>query len=110
MVTEKRKEMFNELESLVDVGGGTGTMAKAFAKSFPQMECIVFDLPHVVDGLQGSENLNYVGGDMFEKIPPTDAILLKVNSYITILLICALKLSCSLFVCTIKLLIFFKWF
>jgi hypothetical protein len=39
----------------------------------------VFDLPHVVDGLQGSENLKYVGGDMFEAIPPTQSILLKVK-------------------------------
>lgn len=54
-------------------------MAKALAKSFPQMDRTVFDLPHVVDGLQGVDNLNYVGGDMFERIPPADAILLKVK-------------------------------
>ncbi|XP_045831890.1 trans-resveratrol di-O-methyltransferase-like [Trifolium pratense] len=77
VVIEKCKGVFNGLESLVDVGGGTGTMAKALAKSFPKMECIVFDLPHVVDGFQGSENLKYVGGDMFKEIPPADAILLK---------------------------------
>lgn len=77
LLIEKCRGVFNGLESLVDVGGGTGTMAKALAKSFPQMEFSVFDLPHVVDGLQGSENLNYVGGDMFKEIPPTDAILLK---------------------------------
>ncbi|XP_027330578.1 probable O-methyltransferase 3 [Abrus precatorius] len=77
MVIEKCKWVFAGLESLVDVGGGTGTMAKAIAKSFPQLECIVFDLPHVVAGLQETENLRYVGGDMFKEIPPTDAILLK---------------------------------
>ncbi|KAI5434939.1 hypothetical protein KIW84_021675 [Lathyrus oleraceus] len=78
LLIEKCREVFNGLESLVDVGGGTGTMAKALAKSFPQMECIVFDLPHVVHGLQGSDNLKYVGGDMFQEIPQTDAILLKL--------------------------------
>lgn len=77
LLVEKCKGVFNEVESLVDVGGGTGTMAKTLVKSFPQMECIVFDLPHVVDGLQGSEKLRYVGGDMFKEIPPADAILLK---------------------------------
>jgi hypothetical protein len=45
------------------------------------MECYVFDLPHVVDGLKGNDNLNYIGRDMFKKIPPTDAILLKVKYY-----------------------------
>ncbi|XP_057450654.1 trans-resveratrol di-O-methyltransferase-like [Lotus japonicus] len=76
-VMEKCKGVFKGLETLVDVGGGTGTFAKAIAKSFPQLECIVFDLPHVVSGLQGSENIKYVGGNMFEAIPATDSILLK---------------------------------
>ncbi|XP_014504284.1 probable O-methyltransferase 3 isoform X2 [Vigna radiata var. radiata] len=77
LMIEKCKGTFTGLESLVDVGGGTGTMAKAIAKSFPKMQCIVLDLPHVVAGLRGTENLKYVGGDMFDAIPPADAILLK---------------------------------
>ncbi|KAJ1412244.1 Winged helix-like DNA-binding domain superfamily [Sesbania bispinosa] len=77
VMMEKCKWVFNGLESLVDVGGGTGSLTKAIAKSFPQMECIVFDLPHVVAGLEGSENLKYVGGDMFKAIPSANAILLK---------------------------------
>ncbi|GAU36253.1 hypothetical protein TSUD_214500 [Trifolium subterraneum] len=74
---EKCREVFNGLESLVDVGGGLGAMAKTLAKSFSQTEFTVFDLPHVVAGLQGSEKVKYVGGDMFKEIPPTNAILLK---------------------------------
>ncbi|XP_020223920.1 probable O-methyltransferase 3 [Cajanus cajan] len=77
VVIEKCKGVFEGLESLVDVGGGTGTMAKAIAKSFPQLKCIVLDLPHVVDGLQGTENIKYVEGDMFEAIPSTDSVMLK---------------------------------
>ncbi|KAJ1412218.1 S-adenosyl-L-methionine-dependent methyltransferase [Sesbania bispinosa] len=77
VVMEKCNEVFNGVVSLVDVGGGTGTMAKVIAKSFPKMVCIVFDLPHVVTGLEGSENLKYVSGDMFKAIPPADTILLK---------------------------------
>ncbi|KAL5102270.1 hypothetical protein RYX36_006597 [Vicia faba] len=77
LLLEKGKEVFDKLESLVDVGGGTGTTAKAIAKLFPELECIVFDLPHVVDGLEGIHNLNYVGGDMFQEIPQAHAILLK---------------------------------
>ncbi|RDX70079.1 Trans-resveratrol di-O-methyltransferase, partial [Mucuna pruriens] len=77
VVIEKGKGVFEGLESLVDVGGGTGTMAKAIAKSFPQLNCIVFDQPHVVANLQKTENVKYVGGDMFEAIPSTDSIMLK---------------------------------
>ena len=71
------KGVFDGLKSLVDVGGGTGTVAKVVADAFPHMQCTVLDLPHVVADLQGSNNLNYVGGDMFEAIPTADAILLK---------------------------------
>lgn len=71
--------MFEGVSSLVDVGGGTGKVAKAIADAFPNMKCTVFDLPHVVAGLQDTENLNYLGGDMFVAIPPAGAILLKVR-------------------------------
>lgn len=75
---EKCEGVFEGLESLVDVGGGTGAVAKATADAFPDMECTVFDLPHVVGDLEASKNLKYVGGNMFETIPSADAVLLKV--------------------------------
>ncbi|XP_059304279.1 trans-resveratrol di-O-methyltransferase-like [Lycium ferocissimum] len=71
------KGVFEGLNSLVDVGGGTGTVAKAIAHAFPEIACIVFDLPHVIEGCEGSKNLSYVAGDMFNSIPSADAILLK---------------------------------
>ncbi|KAJ8754981.1 hypothetical protein K2173_015493 [Erythroxylum novogranatense] len=71
------KGVFQGLTSLVDVGGGTGTIAKAIAVAFPNVDCTVFDLPHVVANLQDCKNLKYVGGDMFQAVPPAHAILLK---------------------------------
>ncbi|KAJ9170894.1 hypothetical protein P3X46_018957 [Hevea brasiliensis] len=76
-VVVKCKEVFQGLNSLVDVAGGTGNMAKAIADAFPDLKCTVLDLPHVVADLQGSKNLNFLGGDMFKAVPPADAILLK---------------------------------
>ncbi|CAL9090912.1 unnamed protein product [Musa textilis] len=70
-------DVFRGLRSLVDVGGGTGTMAMAIAEAYPQLKCTVFDLPHVVAPLVGSRKVEVVGGDMFESIPPADAVLLK---------------------------------
>ncbi|KAK8992104.1 hypothetical protein V6N11_044996 [Hibiscus sabdariffa] len=77
VLIDKCKGSFEGLDSLVDVGGGTGTLAKAIADAFPHSECTVFDLPPVVAGLQDSGNLKYVGGDMFEDVPVADAVLLK---------------------------------
>ncbi|KAG5615449.1 hypothetical protein H5410_015273 [Solanum commersonii] len=54
--------------------GGNGTIAKAIAEAFPQINCTVLYLAHVIEG---SKNLSYVGGDMFKSVPSADAVLLK---------------------------------
>ncbi|KAK7340647.1 hypothetical protein VNO77_21356 [Canavalia gladiata] len=69
--------VFEGLESIVDVGGGIGTTAQIILEAFPQLKCIVFDRPPVVENLTGTDNLTYVGGDMFESVPKADAVLLK---------------------------------
>ncbi|KAM3381537.1 hypothetical protein P3S68_007110 [Capsicum galapagoense] len=76
-INEHCKGVFEGLKSLVDVGGGSGTVAKAISNEFQELKCCVFDLPHVVEGLEGSNNLSYVGGDMFKSVPSAYAILLK---------------------------------
>lgn len=71
------QHLFDGLTSLVDVGGGTGSAAKMIADAFPNLKCTVLDLPHVVAKAPKDDSFNVVGGDMFEKIPSADAILLK---------------------------------
>ncbi|XP_057793413.1 chavicol O-methyltransferase-like [Salvia miltiorrhiza] len=71
------KHVFEGIKTLADVGGGTGTMAKAIVDALPGIKCLVLDLPHVVAGLESTHKLRYVGGDMFEAIPAADAVLLK---------------------------------
>ncbi|XP_037472902.1 acetylserotonin O-methyltransferase 1-like isoform X2 [Triticum dicoccoides] len=44
----RARDVFSGVRSMVDVGGGTGTIAKAIAAAFPHVECSVLDLPHVV--------------------------------------------------------------
>lgn len=70
--------VFQGLDSLVDVGGGTGNTAKIISEAFPKLKYIVLDLPQVVKGKKGTNNLTFVGGNMFESIPQAHAILLKV--------------------------------
>ncbi|KAL0399775.1 UNVERIFIED_CONTAM: Trans-resveratrol di-O-methyltransferase [Sesamum radiatum] len=77
VITKDCRNVFEGLKSMVDVGGGTGTVAKAIADAFPGLKCVVLDLPHVVSGCEGTENLTFVAGDMFEYIPPADAVFMK---------------------------------
>ena len=82
LVVKDYKSIFEGLGSLVDVGGGTGTVAKIIFEAFPHIKCTVFDLPHVIANLTDSQNLKFVGGDMFQSIPSANAILLKVYDII----------------------------
>lgn len=72
--------VFEGLESLVDLGGGTGTAARIICSAFPRMKVTVLDFPHVVGDLVHAEsgNLSFVGADLFEFVPPADAMLLKL--------------------------------
>ncbi|KAK4361154.1 hypothetical protein RND71_020106 [Anisodus tanguticus] len=77
LVVKDCKEIFEEVDTLVDVGGGTNVIAKTILAAFPHLKCTVLDLPHVVANMPETENLKYVGGDMFQSIPSADAIFRK---------------------------------
>jgi trans-resveratrol di-O-methyltransferase len=51
VVVRECGEVFEGVASLVDVGGGNGTMARAIAGAFPHVRCSVLELPHVVEGV-----------------------------------------------------------
>ncbi|CAN6242007.1 unnamed protein product [Urochloa humidicola] len=75
-------EVFRGVGSLVDVAGGLGGAATAIARAFPEMECTVLDLPHVVANAApssggGGGGVRFVAGNMFQSIPPADAVFLK---------------------------------
>lgn len=80
-VVDKCGEVFKGVSSLVDVGGGTGTAARAIAQAFPGLKCAVFDLPHVIAAAPESPLVEAIGGNMFESVPKADAIFLKVSSH-----------------------------
>ena len=59
----------SKYDSILDVGGGTGTFARLAAQRYPGLETSVFDLPQVVASARGNtseENLKFFGGNMFE--------------------------------------------
>ncbi|CAL4924959.1 unnamed protein product [Urochloa decumbens] len=77
VVLKECGEIFHGIDSLVDVGGGVGSAATAIAAAFPNLKCSVLDLPHVVAKAPSVSNVRFLAGDMFESIPPANAILLK---------------------------------
>ncbi|CAM0884262.1 unnamed protein product [Alopecurus aequalis] len=69
--------VFQDVSTLIDAGGGHGGAAAAIAKALPHVKCTVLDLPDVVAGAPTGGNVHFVAGNLFEYVPPTDAVLLK---------------------------------
>jgi hypothetical protein len=76
---------FGDLQTLVDVGGGIGTLLRAILRTYPTASGCVMDLPHVeaqAEQAIADDNLagrcHFAAGDFFEHVPPAaDAYLLK---------------------------------
>ncbi|KAK1326596.1 Trans-resveratrol di-O-methyltransferase [Acorus calamus] len=77
-LVEKHRDAFVGLKSIVDLGGGTGGLGLTVAEAFPWIKVTVFDLPHVVATAPKNTVVDFKGGNMFEHIPPSDAIVLKL--------------------------------
>jgi hypothetical protein len=66
--------------TLVDVGGGNGTLLAAFLDAHPGLRGVLLDTP---TGVSGAEHVldparcEIVTGDMFEAVPPGDAHIVK---------------------------------
>ncbi|KAM5574909.1 (S)-scoulerine 9-O-methyltransferase [Rosa sericea] len=70
---------FEEVEELMDVGGGNGTTIAKVVSRYPHIHGINFDLPNAVaQGIAKYQaGVKHVGGDMFELIPNAQSIMLK---------------------------------
>ncbi|CAI9088315.1 OLC1v1022618C1 [Oldenlandia corymbosa var. corymbosa] len=68
---------FESLESMVNVGGGTGQAIAEIVKVYPNIKGINFDLPHVIATAPEFAGVSHVGGDMFKEVPSAQAVLMK---------------------------------
>ncbi|KAI7739210.1 hypothetical protein M8C21_001117 [Ambrosia artemisiifolia] len=68
---------FNNLKSLVDVGGGLGITLNMIVSQYPTMKGINLDLPQVIEHAPRYPGIEHVPGDMFQNIPKGDAIFMK---------------------------------
>lgn len=67
---------FSSLKTVVDVGGGHGTLLAAILKAHPTVRGVLFDLPKVVRGASEllerkgvADRCEIAGGDFFESVP-----------------------------------------
>jgi O-methyltransferase domain len=68
---------FTRFSSVADVGGGKGHLLRAILDSAPGTRGILFDQPHVVATVSGSERIRVVGGNFFSgDIPDSDLYIL----------------------------------
>jgi SAM-dependent methyltransferase len=75
---------FGRFSTIVDVGGGTGSLLAAVLAANPGVRGAVLDLPHVVSGAAEvleaagvADRCEVVAGSFFESVPPADAYLLR---------------------------------
>src|SRR5512133_3415383 len=69
---------FGRFETIVDVGGGRGTLLAALLDEYPTVHGVLFDQDHVVAGVDLGERGRVVGGSFFDDVPSGgDAYLLK---------------------------------
>lgn len=69
---------FGRFARVVDVGGGRGAFLGAVLDANPGMRGVLFDQPHVVEGVDLGERCEVVAGSFFDTVPEgADAYLLK---------------------------------
>ncbi len=80
---ERRVERFDGVdwrgdETVVDVGGGNGSLLVELLRRQPGLRGIVFDLPETVRGEEAlGDRIEFVEGDFFESVPEGDVYVLS---------------------------------
>jgi SAM-dependent methyltransferase len=61
---------FGAVRSFVDLGGGTGSLARAIRDAHPAVRCRVLDRPTVIEANRQSDSrIEWVAGDFLEAVP-----------------------------------------
>ncbi|KAG4400416.1 hypothetical protein AAZX31_07G047400 [Glycine max] len=68
LITKKIVESykgFENINKLVDVGGGVGATLNIITSKYPHIKGINFDLPHVIEHSSPYPGVEHVGGDIY---------------------------------------------
>jgi len=68
---------FSQYKTVMDVGGGYGVALRYIKEKYPQVKCILFDLPEVIENAK-FDDIEKIGGSFFDAVPNgADLILLS---------------------------------
>jgi ubiquinone/menaquinone biosynthesis C-methylase UbiE len=77
---------FKGVGKVADIGGGFGHLAVALLEKYPTLQAAVMDVPELIPVTQErfpvkdravANRLEYVGGDMFDSVPPANVYIMK---------------------------------
>ncbi|KAM7256350.1 hypothetical protein ACFE04_012091 [Oxalis oulophora] len=68
---------FTGIKTLVDVGGGNGSVLNMIISKYPHIKGINYDVPAVIEKSPPYPGIEHVAGNMFESVPRGDAIFIK---------------------------------
>ncbi|EFH63948.1 O-methyltransferase family 2 protein [Arabidopsis lyrata subsp. lyrata] len=80
MIMKKVLELyrgFEDVNTLVDVGGGNGTVLGLVTSKYPHIKGVNFDLAQVLTQAPFYQGVEHVPGDMFIEVPKGDAVFMK---------------------------------
>ncbi|KAI6695955.1 hypothetical protein NL676_023665 [Syzygium grande] len=66
-------DLFNEVKTVVDEGGGIGETLKIILSNNPHIRAINYDMPHVIAAATPIPGIEHVGGDMVKSVPKADS-------------------------------------
>jgi ubiquinone/menaquinone biosynthesis C-methylase UbiE len=71
-----RSVEFGANDTVIDLGGGNGSLAGAILERHPELRAVIFDRPHVIERARAAANpaldnrCEFIAGSFFEHIPP----------------------------------------
>ncbi|KAF8104424.1 hypothetical protein N665_0172s0055 [Sinapis alba] len=69
---------FEDVDTLVDVGGGCGNTLGLVTSKYPHIKGVNFDLPEVLTNALFYPGVEHVSGDMFIEVPKGDTVFMKL--------------------------------
>ncbi|GAQ83697.1 O-methyltransferase family protein [Klebsormidium nitens] len=75
---------FKDMDELMDVAGGHGSVLAAITAKYPNIKGINFDQPRVIQTAPSIPGVDHVSGDMFkaETLPKASNIMMKIRVHI----------------------------